>query len=125
MLDDVTTRDPLQEMQYDAGTVGRGIAPWPEISTTQTATELLTENIGFVRSEARDLTQRYGDLHQKSIYVEWRTRTVARGKASTSEMLRELAELGFAWRDIARLVGVSVPAVQKWRRANARRVRAG
>jgi len=33
-----------------------------------------------------------------------------------TEMLVELAELGFAWRDIARLIGVSVPAVQKWRR---------
>ncbi|WP_271403832.1 hypothetical protein [Kocuria palustris] len=31
-------------------------------------------------------------------------------------MLAELADLGFAWRDIARMVGVSVPAVQKWRR---------
>jgi hypothetical protein len=31
-------------------------------------------------------------------------------------MLAELADLGFAWRDIARLVNVSVPAVQKWRK---------
>jgi len=31
-------------------------------------------------------------------------------------MLNELADLGFAWRDLARLVGVSVPAIQKWRR---------
>lgn len=31
-------------------------------------------------------------------------------------MLDELAGLGFAWRDIARLVNVSVPAVQKWRK---------
>jgi hypothetical protein len=31
-------------------------------------------------------------------------------------MLGKLAELGFAWRDVARLVGVSVPAIQKWRR---------
>lgn len=31
-------------------------------------------------------------------------------------MLGELADLGFAWRDIARLLGVSVPAVQKWRK---------
>lgn len=33
-----------------------------------------------------------------------------------ASMLSDLAELGFAWRDIARLVKVSVPAVQKWRK---------
>jgi transcriptional regulator with XRE-family HTH domain len=42
--------------------------------------------------------------------------TADRGKASITEMLAELADLGFAWRDIARLVGVTVAAVQKWRR---------
>ena len=31
-------------------------------------------------------------------------------------LLRGLADLGFSWRDIARLIGVSVAAVQKWRR---------
>ncbi|MCL2468353.1 MAG: helix-turn-helix transcriptional regulator [Micrococcales bacterium] len=30
-------------------------------------------------------------------------------------MLDTLADLGMAWRDVARLTGVSVPAVQKWR----------
>jgi len=38
---------------------------------------------------------------------------VARDGAS---LLAELGEKGMAWRDVARLVGVSVPAVQKWRR---------
>ena len=38
------------------------------------------------------------------------------GKANVKSMLTELADLGFAWRDIARMVGVSVPAVQKWRK---------
>lgn len=48
--------------------------------------------------------------------VEWRTAAAERGKASVASMLSDLADLGFAWRDIARLVKVSVPAVQKWRR---------
>jgi hypothetical protein len=30
-------------------------------------------------------------------------------------LLEQVAEYGFAWRDVARLVGVNVPAVQKWR----------
>ncbi|MCA2302725.1 hypothetical protein JF770_04075 [Mycobacterium intracellulare] len=31
-------------------------------------------------------------------------------------MLSDLADLGFSWRDIARMVGVSVAAIQKWRK---------
>jgi transcriptional regulator with XRE-family HTH domain len=31
-------------------------------------------------------------------------------------MLNELADLGFSWRDIASMVGVSVAAIQKWRK---------
>src|SRR5262249_61234902 len=103
-------------VKVEAGTASRDITPWPEIEATQTAAASLTEDIGYGRSEARDLTARYGDLHQQSIFVEWRTRTVSRGRAGMLEMLDELADLGLAWRDIARLIDVSVPAVQKWRR---------
>jgi transcriptional regulator with XRE-family HTH domain len=31
-------------------------------------------------------------------------------------LLEDLSERGFSWRQIARMVGVSVPAVQKWRK---------
>jgi len=34
-------------------------------------------------------------------------------------MLQQLADSGFSWRDIARLVGVSVPALRKWRQGEA------
>ena len=105
-----------KDIELDAGTASRDITPWPEIEATQTAAASLTEDIGYGRSEARDLTARYGDLHQQSIFVEWRTRTVSRGRAGMRQMLDELADLGFAWRNIARLIDVSVAAVQKWRR---------
>lgn len=98
------------------GTAGADITPPPPISATETEAMNLTADISFNRHRARVLNQDYEDLHQQSQFVEWRTRTTARGRASMSEMLDELAELGFAWRDVARLVGVSVPAVQKWRR---------
>jgi len=76
----------------------------------------LTADIGLNRRRAQVLNQDYEDLHQHTQFVEWRMRTTARGRASTADMLDELAELGFSWRDVARLVGVSVPALQKWRR---------
>jgi hypothetical protein len=100
----------------DNGTVGAGIAPPPSISETQTVAVLLTEDIGYQRQQTKVLYQDAEQLHQKSHYVEWVVRTSERGRSSTQEMLEELSGLGFAWRHIAALVGVSVPAVQKWRR---------
>lgn len=58
------------------------------------------------------------DLHKRIHDVEWRTAAAQRGKASVTSMLTELADLGFAWRELARMVGVSVPAVQKWRKGD-------
>jgi hypothetical protein len=78
--------------------------------------KVLTEDIGHIRQQARDLHEATDELHQRSHYAEWNARTSQRGRSSAHDLLNELAELGFAWRDIARLVGVSVPAIQKWRR---------
>lgn len=33
-----------------------------------------------------------------------------------AQLLESLADYGFAWRDIARVLGVSVPAITKWRK---------
>jgi hypothetical protein len=76
----------------------------------------LTENIGFPRSYTRTIHEGVGSLHRKSTFAEWNNRTNQRSRSGVHDILSELADLGFAWRDLARLVGVSVPAIQKWRR---------
>jgi len=110
------SHDRLQEVRDDSGTVGGTLSPSPELSATQTAAAVLTEDMGFGRSKARVLTEQFGHLHQESLFVEWNARTAGRGRAAPADLLAALADLGFAWRDIARLVGVSVAAVKKWRR---------
>lgn len=116
MVGKAASNADLAQVQLDGGTVADEIAPPPSLSATRTAARILTDDIGFERRSVRDLNNRYNDLHQRSIFNEWRVRTAERGRASVGEMLNELAGLGFAWRDVARLVGKSVPAVQKWRR---------
>lgn len=116
MRSNVPQRNRLDDLSTGSGTVGSEVSPWPDLSATQTAAATLTDDIGFNRSRARDLTAEYGDLHQRSVFAEWQVKTAARGKAAPAELLQELAMLGFAWRDIARLLAVSVAAVQKWRR---------
>ena len=56
------------------------------------------------------------DLHINVIMQEWQAKSSDLVRQDMPNLLGRLADLGFAWRDIARLIGVSVPAVQKWRR---------
>lgn len=112
-----TTIQPTAERALvDQGTVGGDLASPPALSATRVQAQILTEDIGGGRSEVREIHETYNNLHKRSRDTEWRIRTIERAKASVPTMLKELAEQGFAWRDIARLVGVTVPAVQKWRR---------
>jgi hypothetical protein len=48
--------------------------------------------------------------------LEWNVLIQERVVRSSADLLEALADLGFAWRDISRMVGVSVAAVQKWRK---------
>ncbi len=100
----------------EPGTAGTVINPPPSFTKTKTVATVVTEDIGYIRQQPRNLHEATDELHQQSQYVEWNARTNKRGRASTQEMLDELADLGFAWRDVAKLVGVSVAAIQKWRR---------
>ena len=84
-------------------------------STTQTSTQL-TEEVGFLRSQVRQLSDDTQGLHLDTQLKEWSDRAMRRGKESPLDLLAHLSQLGFSWRDIARMVRVSVPAVQKWRR---------
>lgn len=86
------------------------------LAQTRGRVEQLTEDIGFNRQRADVTAEDFGDLHKRSHDLEWRMLSAERAKASVVTMLGELGDMGFAWRDLARMVGVSVPAMQKWRR---------
>ena len=86
------------------------------LAQTRGRVEQLTEDIGFNRQRADVTAEDFGDLHKRSHDLEWRMLSAERAKASVVTMLGELGDMGFAWRDLARIVGVSVPAMQKWRR---------
>lgn len=99
----------------DGGTASESITI-PRLSETRLVAAELTEEIGGDRSEVHVLQENFDDLHKRTHDVEWRVATAERAKASVETMLGELADLGFSWRDIARLIKVSVPAIQKWRK---------
>ena len=112
MLDDMTPLTPASVLPTQTVVP---VEEAPLVSTTQTTLSQLTDQIGFTRSAVGVLHDRVDDLHQRLRAALLAART-ERVKEGAAQLLEELADLGFAWRHIARLVGVSVPAVQKWRR---------
>lgn len=107
--------EPISEGEQTAATTvgSRGDLVDAE---SQTVATMLTLEAADLRLRAGILRTDAKHLHQNTYMTEWQTRTQALVQRSSGQLLEELGELGFAWRDVARLVGVSVPAVQKWRR---------
>lgn len=82
---------------------------------TRTSQDELAETAGFLHTATRVISDDVAGLHRRTIEMQLGSRTAEAAKRSTSDLLNELADLGIAWRDIARMVGVTVPAVRKWR----------
>lgn len=117
MLDEAMARSALENLQKDPGTGGVSTTKF-DVSATRISAAEMTENVGALRGEARLLNEDITQFHQDTWAEEWRTRTAARSKGAVRDLLAELSELGFAWRDVARLLSVSVAAVQKWRKGD-------
>lgn len=83
-------------------------------SSTKPSTQLV-EDAGFLRSRVQQLDADTQGLHRDTQLHEWSDRALVLGKVAPLELLGTLADLGFSWRSIARMLGVSVPAIQKWR----------
>ena len=83
-------------------------------STTHPSTHVVA-NAGFHRSRVPQPIADAKGLHRDTQLQEWADRGLARGKEAPMDLLSTLADLGFSWRAIARMLNVSVPAVQKWR----------
>lgn len=82
---------------------------------TKTTQDELAERAGHLRGATRFLLEDVAEVHDEAMEIQLEARTDEAAKRSVADLLTELADLGFAWRDIAQLVGVTVPAVRKWR----------
>lgn len=57
-------------------------------------------------------------MHGDSLRFQLESRTDEAARRVPLDLLEELADKGFSWTSIARVVGVSIPAVRKWRLGN-------
>jgi transcriptional regulator with XRE-family HTH domain len=95
------------------------------VSRTRTIDELV-EDVGHLRNVTRllgddveEASRRVSEVHHQAFQAQLNSKARDMAKRPATEMLDELAGRGFAWRDIARLVGVSVPAVRRWRQGES------
>lgn len=112
MPNESRTTDLIKNSTHTSGRVELPSA----LLTERTNSYFLTEEVGWLRSVSHVLGEAATDLHWREQQRELRSRTADRVRATHTEMLNELYELGFSWRNIAKMLNVSVPAVQKWRR---------
>lgn len=99
----------------DRGTVHTLLVPTPVPQSTIINSLIATENAGDVRQRASVDHKRAGIVHRTHYLTQWANRVKALESTPVQEMLTNLYDSGFSWRDIARLLDVSVAAVQKWR----------
>ncbi len=112
--------DWLVEADPQRQTAASGLAT-PDITrqATQTISTMFLSEVDNLRYRTRVVTSQADDLLQTVYMRDWRLRAQERAELSVKTLLDQLADLGFAWRDLARLVGVSVPAIQKWRKGGS------
>lgn len=77
---------------------------------------LLASRTAVLHQEVRILQVETGELRSSGFELELDEATRAALKRRAVDLLADARNAGLSWRDVARIVGVSVPAVQKWRR---------
>lgn len=97
------------------GTADSLLVPPVRISETMIDALVQTQDAHIVRVRASSTHNDAVDEHQSKYLLEWQQRVKSHSELSHEEMLSSLWESGLSWRDIARLLKVSVAAVQKWR----------
>lgn len=91
------------------------------VSRTRTIDEVLqgardlVEVTGYYRNVTDVVSGDLAEIHHRAFAIQLETRTTKLGRRSPSELLDELATLGFSWGDLARMIGVTVPAMRRWR----------
>ncbi len=82
---------------------------------TRLSPDVMAKEAGSLRQDVGLLSQDVARVHGDSLDIQLESRTDEATKRAPADLLLELADLGFSWTAIARIVGVSIPAIRKWR----------
>lgn len=96
------------------------VDPPDQTAATSAALESLTLQYGNLRDEAKLVNSDIVEGHHAMRRWRLDDRTSVKARSSVNDLLTELAvDRGMTWSSIARLCGVSVSAVRKWRTGEA------
>lgn len=93
-----------------------GLLPFEHFSIPRTQSASLVALSKDVHRDVRALHFGSAAVRRSVLVADLDDRQQAVAAAEPAKLLRTLVDAGMSWRDVARLVQVSVPAVQKWRR---------
>lgn len=79
-------------------------------------TDMIANEAGAWCQHIGSISQNAAQLHGDSLRIQLRARTEEAAKRAPTELLAELGGLGFSWTAVARVVGVSIPVIRKWRK---------
>ena len=82
---------------------------------TRLSPDVLAGKAGSLRQDVGVPTQDVAQVHGDLLQIQLESRTEEAAKRASTDLLSELADLGFSWTAIARIVGVSIPSIRKWR----------
>lgn len=85
------------------------------IPSTRPTAEIL-DRVEVLHRQVTDLHADTAGMRRRGLVDELEDRQQFVAASAGTDLLEVLSDAGFAWRDVARLAQVSVPAVQKWRR---------
>nr|MBM4732588.1 transcriptional regulator [Prescottella equi] len=108
----------MQVKNRPATATGGGDYRLAEIPATGRRTAMIADHADVLYRETGDLHGTVRDTRRRANLADLESRRTQIALGSLTEMLEELSDKGFAWRDIARVLDVSVPAVTKWRRGS-------
>ena len=97
-------------------TATTALTPLRIVKETQLSdVDILANSAGALRSDVGVLSEDVAQVHGDTLRLQLDSRADVAARTSPVSLLDELADWGFSWTSIARVVGVSIPAVRKWR----------
>ena len=97
------------------GTASALLVPTKTQSETTIEALIATDEARVLREQAHGEHDASVDNHQSKYLDEWQQRVKEYSERSHQDILHSLWRSGLSWREIARLMKVSIAAIQKWR----------
>ena len=87
----------------------------PETMTIAERASDVADRAGHIRNRSTLVSRDAAEVQHDALRLQLDARTARSARQDPAALLNQLSQMGFAWRDIARMVGVSVPALRRWR----------